>query len=103
MLLPRVTAIIIFLNEEKYLAEAVESVFSQTCRDWELLLVDDGSTDESTRMAREDQDRHPEQIKYLEHPGHANLGMSVSRNLGISHASGEYIAFLDGDDIWTPD
>jgi glycosyltransferase involved in cell wall biosynthesis len=99
---PKVTVITIFLNQEKYLAEAVASVFSQTWPDWELLLVDDGSTDRSSAMAQEYAERGPGQIKYLEHPGHANLGMSVSRNLGLARARGEYIAFLDADDVWPP-
>jgi len=101
-LTPKVTVIIVFLNQEKYLAEAVESVFNQTWHDWELLLVDDGSTDASTRIASEYEERYPGQVKYLDHPGHANHGISVSRNWGLAHSKGEYIAFLDGDDVWTP-
>jgi len=99
---PRVTVIVVFLNQEKYLAEAVESILSQTWCDWELLLVDDGSTDASTGIAREYEERNPGRVKYFEHPSHANLGISISRNLGLTHAQGEYIAFLDADDIWTP-
>ncbi|HEY3025483.1 MAG TPA: glycosyltransferase family A protein [Pyrinomonadaceae bacterium] len=101
MKLPKVTVIIVFLNEEIYLAEAIDSVFCQTWQDWELLLVDDGSTDRSTEIARDFQIRFPERVKYFEHDGHVNRGISISRNLGISHAGGEYIAFLDADDVWT--
>ena len=99
---PRVSAITIFLNEERFLEEAVESVLAQSYGDWELLLVDDGSTDRSTEIARGFAARHPDRIRYLEHDGHANRGMSASRNLGIAHARGEFIAWLDGDDVWLP-
>ena len=99
---PRVTAIIIFFNEAKYLEEAIQSVIAQTFTDWELLLCDDGSTDASTEIAKKfaEQDTR---IHYLEHNGHANKGMSATRNLGLSQARGSEIAFLDGDDVWTPD
>ncbi len=97
---PTVTAIIVFLNAETFLGDAVESVFAQTYDDWELLLVDDGSTDGSTRIAAEYAGRHPDRVRYLEHDGHENLGISASRNLGIRHARGEFIALLDADDVW---
>lgn len=99
---PRVSVITIFLNEQRFLHEAVESVLAQTYRDWELLLVDDGSTDASSALARSHAARHPGRIRYLEHDGHQNRGMSASRNLGIRHAAGEYIGFLDADDVWLP-
>src|SRR5215211_5603498 len=92
---PRVSAIIIFLNAEKFIEEAIESVFGQTYDDWELLLVDDGSTDYSTQIALRYAEHYPEKVRYLEHPGHENRGMSAARNLGLSHARGEYVAFLD--------
>src|SRR5579884_627502 len=94
---PRVSAVIIFWNAERFLAEAVESVFAQTFDDWELLLVDDGSTDGSTAMAQEYANRNPDRAHYLEHEHHANRGRSASRNLGIRHAAGDYVAFLDAD------
>lgn len=97
-----VSVVLIFLNEEKFLAEAIESVLSQTYSNWELLLVDDGSTDRSSLIAKEYVQKFPEKIQYLEHPHGQNKGMSASRNLGIDKASGRYIAFLDGDDIWLP-
>ena len=99
---PLVSAIIIFLNEEGFLAEAIDGVLQQTYRNWELLLVDDGSNDASSSTARRYADRYPERVRYLEHPAHANRGMSASRNLGIQHAKGEYFAFLDADDVWLP-
>jgi glycosyltransferase involved in cell wall biosynthesis len=98
-----VTAIVIFLNAgETFFREAIESVLAQTYDNWELLLVDDGSTDISSEIAREYVSKYPNRVRYLEHEGHQNRGMSAARNLGIQHASGEYIAFLDADDLWLP-
>src|SRR5262245_41969518 len=97
---PLVSVIVNFFNEEKFLAEAVESVFNQTHTNWELLLVDDGSTDASSRIAQRYSEQYRGRVLYLEHQGHRNRGMSASRNLGIHHAKGEYITFLDADDIW---
>jgi glycosyltransferase involved in cell wall biosynthesis len=99
---PWVSAIIPFLNAEQFLQEAIESVFAQTYRAWELLLVDDGSSDGSTAIARHYAEQYPERVRYLEHSGHQNRGVSAARNLGIRHAQGEYIALLDADDVWLP-
>jgi len=100
---PLVSAVIIFLNAGRFLREAVDSVLSQTCDDWELCLVDDGSTDDSSRIALDYAAAYPGRVRVLEHPGHANCGMSASRNLGVAHARGRWIALLDSDDAWTPD
>jgi glycosyltransferase involved in cell wall biosynthesis len=99
---PLVSVVLIFLDGERFLREAIESVLAQTYRRWELLLVDDGSTDGSSAIAREYAARFSA-VRYLEHEGHCNLGMSVARNLGIRHAAGEYIAFLDADDVYLPE
>lgn len=99
---PRVSIIICFYNEEKYLQEAVDSVFAQTYDDWELLLVDDGSSDSSTDLAKNLANIYKFKITYLEHIDHQNKGLSASRNLGIRHARGEFCAFLDADDVWLP-
>jgi glycosyltransferase involved in cell wall biosynthesis len=99
---PLVSAIIIFFNEELFLEEAIESVFAQTYDNWELLLVDDGSTDGSTEIACLYAEQHPKKIRYLEHVGHKNRGMSSSRNLGVMNVNGKYIAHLDADDVWFP-
>jgi glycosyltransferase involved in cell wall biosynthesis len=85
------------------MTEAVESIRAQTYDAWELLLVDDGSNDASTAIARRYTTADPARIRYLEHPAHANRGMSASRNLGIRHARGTYVAFLDADDVWLPE
>ena len=100
---PLVSAVIIVYNGERFLAEAIRSVFAQSYSEWELLLVDDGSTDGSPGIARDWAARRPDRVRYLEHPGHANLGMSASRNLGIRHARGGYVALLDADDVWVAD
>jgi GT2 family glycosyltransferase len=97
-----VSAIIIFLNAEKFITEAIESVFAQTYDNWELLLADDGSTDGSTAIALRYAEKYPEKICYLEHDHHQNLGVNATRNLGIRNAKGEYIALLDADDVWLP-
>jgi glycosyltransferase involved in cell wall biosynthesis len=99
---PVISVMTIFLNAERFLDEAVQSVLSQTYNGWELLLVDDGSTDRSTGIARDYAERYPEQIRYFEHDAHRNRGTGASRNLALSHARGEYVAFLDSDDVWMP-
>jgi glycosyltransferase involved in cell wall biosynthesis len=100
---PLVSAIIIFLDGEKYIAEAIESIIAQTMTDWELILVDDGSTDGATEIAKRYAREHPGKIFYTEHPGHENRGMSASRNAGLRLARGKYVGFLDADDIWMPE
>jgi glycosyltransferase involved in cell wall biosynthesis/peptidoglycan/xylan/chitin deacetylase (PgdA/CDA1 family) len=99
---PGVAAVIIFLNEERFLGEAIESVLGQTLSDWELCLVDDGSTDGSGQIA-EDYCRHDARIRLVTHPGGENRGMSASRNLGLRETTGKYLAYLDADDIWLPE
>jgi glycosyltransferase involved in cell wall biosynthesis len=100
---PLVTCIVIFWNAERFLAEAIESVRAQTYDAWELVLVDDGSDDGSTAIARRYAASDPGRIRYCEHPGHENRGMSAARNLGIREARGTYVAFLDADDVWLPE
>lgn len=100
---PLVSIVTIFLDAERFLAEAIESVRAQTYERWELVLVDDGSRDGSTGIAREYAARDPDRIRVVEHPGHENLGMSASRNLGIAHARGDLIALLDADDVYLPE
>jgi glycosyltransferase involved in cell wall biosynthesis len=99
---PLISVIMIFFNAERFIQEAIESVLAQTYENWELLLVDDGSTDGSTDFALRYAERYGAQVRYLEHDGHVNRGMSASRNLGICEARGRYIAFLDADDVYLP-
>jgi glycosyltransferase involved in cell wall biosynthesis len=100
---PLVSVVAIFLNGERFLDEAIRSVIAQTYPHWELLLVDDGSSDGSSAIARGYAERESGRVRYLEHPGHRNLGMSASRNLGLREARGEYLALLDADDVWLPE
>ena len=102
MMSENVSVMIIFLNEERFLEEAIASVLAQSYSDWELLLVYYGSSDRSSHIAADWAARMPDRIRYLQHDSHANLGMSASRNLGLREATGHYIAFLDADDVWLP-
>ncbi len=97
---PAVTTIIIVYNGAEFLAEAVDSVLAQSFEDWELLIADDGSTDDSLAIAMRYAERYPNRIRSVRHPDHGNHGMSATRNLGIAAARGRYIAFLDCDDAW---
>jgi glycosyltransferase involved in cell wall biosynthesis len=99
---PTVSVVVCFLNEERFLGEAVRSVKAQTLTDWELILVDDGSGDGSSALARHWAAQDPDRVFCIEHAQHANLGLSASRNVGISRARGRFIAFLDADDVWYP-
>ena len=99
---PVVSVVIIFLDPGPFLEEAIESVRQQTFRNWELLLVDDGSSDGSSEVARLAAEAEPHRVRYLEHAKHANRGMSASRNLGCLHARGTYVTFLDADDVLRP-
>lgn len=98
---PAVSIVLIFFNEERFLGEAVASVRAQTFGDWELLLCDDGSTDASPQRAKAFAGDDP-RVRYLQHEGHANKGMSETRNLGIRNARGAFLSFLDADDLWLP-
>lgn len=97
---PFVSVILCFHNEELFLDEAVRSVLAQDYGEWELILVDDGSSDGSTAIAKQWAENVPEKIHFTEHVGHTNQGLSASRNLGISLSMGDLIAFLDADDVW---
>lgn len=99
---PLVSIITPFYNVEKFLQEAVESVLNQSYENWELFLIDDGSADGSTSTARELEMAYYKKITYLSHKGHENKGASESRNLGLSKANGDFVAFLDADDVWLP-
>ena len=97
---PEVSIITPFLNAESFIDEAISSVIEQTYNRWELILIDDGSTDKSAAIAHKHVAKYPEKIRYFCHEGNRNLGGSFSRNVGISNAKGKYIAFLDADDVY---
>src|SRR5512133_2948096 len=90
---PLVSIVMPFFNAERFMDEAVASVFSQTHHRWELLLINDGSTDASPEIARRYAAEHPSKVQYLEHPGHEHHGTATTRNLGLAHAKGAYFAF----------
>jgi glycosyltransferase involved in cell wall biosynthesis len=101
--MPLVSVIMIFLNAENFIQEAIESVLAQRYPNWELLLVDDGSMDASSTIAQSYAQQYPDKIRYLEHEDHQNRGMSASRNLGIRESKGKYVSFLDADDVYLPE
>lgn len=94
--LPKVSVIIPCYNRGKFIAETVESALNQTYPNIELIVVDDGCTDNS----REILERYADHIKIMEHPGRVNKGQSSGINLGLRNACGEYIAILDSDDLF---
>jgi len=96
---PVVSIIVPIFNRLHYLRPAVESVFAQTFPDWELILADDGSDCETVAYMHQLQQQQPRvMLLRLPHRG----SVSAVRNTGLREASGEYIAFLDTDDVWAP-
>jgi glycosyltransferase involved in cell wall biosynthesis len=95
MTTPNVSVVIPAFNRREYVQRAIESVFSQTYRDFEIVVVDDGSTDNTGTVLEA-----TSSVRYL-FQDHA--GPAKARNLGIHHARGEFIAFLDSDDQWEPE
>lgn len=86
-------------NTGKYIADSIESVLRQTYSDWELLIVDDCSTDDTDEVIKPF--LHDQRIRYLRNE--KNSGAAVSRNKALKEAKGKWIAFLDSDDIWMPE
>lgn len=85
-------------TREDFLRDAIDSVVAQTYQHWELLVIDDSTTDPVEKIVKSYND---DRIKYFRNP--CNLGMAETRNRGLELATGEFIAFLDHDDIWLPD
>jgi glycosyltransferase involved in cell wall biosynthesis len=94
--MPKVTIIIPAYNAMKYLPETLESVQEQTLTDFEVLIINDGSSDGIVEWASQITDLRVRLISQ------ENQGTAVARNTGIVESQGEYIAFLDADDIWEP-
>lgn len=94
-----ISIIIPVYNVELYIEQTMDSVRSQTYKDWELLLIADGCTDNSEQVIRAYQERtSDERIHLIRQPG--NLGAAQARNRGLKEAKGRYIAYLDADDLW---
>ncbi|MBE9125525.1 MULTISPECIES: glycosyltransferase family A protein [unclassified Coleofasciculus] len=91
-----VSVIIPFYNSDRYLAQAIESVVAQTYQPVEIIVIDDGSTDNSADVAK----RFGEAVHYCYQ---TNSGTAAARNHGIELAQGNFLAFLDADDLWMPD
>lgn len=92
---PRVSIIIPSYNRGQFLLEALESVFAQTCQDFDVIVVDDGSTDDTAQRI----EPYLGRIQFHQQP---NRGVASARNYGLQHAQGEFICFLDSDDLWMP-
>lgn len=91
------TVIIPLYNKENYITDTLNSVLAQTFTDFEIIVINDTSTDNSLAVAQTIKDKR---IRFINHP--INKGLSASRNTGIRNASSNYVAFLDADDLWKP-
>ncbi len=95
--MPRFSVVIPLYNKENYVLDTLQSVLNQTFQDYEVIVVNDYSTDTSWKRAKTVRDS---QVRFLEHD--KNKGLSASRNTGIKAAKADYVAFLDADDTWKP-
>jgi teichuronic acid biosynthesis glycosyltransferase TuaG len=98
--IPLVTLITPLYNAEKYIAETIESVLNQTYQNWEMLIVDDCSTDDSKEIVRRYEIKDT-RIKLIELDSNFG-GPARPRNVGLDNSKGEYVSFLDADDVWLP-
>lgn len=96
---PLVSVIIPIYNGERYLSDTISSVIAQTEQSWEIIAVNDGSSDRSLALLEEAAKKEPVRIRVITV---INGGVSTARNTGVSVARGTYIAFLDQDDLWLP-
>ena len=94
--MPEVSVIIPTYNSARYLSDAVDSVLAQTFKDFEVLVIDDGSTDDTESLMS----RYGAAVRCIHQE---NAGVAVARNRGIRESHGRYVAFLDADDTWLPD
>lgn len=98
-----VSVIMPCFNSQDFVAEALDSALRQKDCAFEIIAVDDGSRDDSLKVLRGYEERHPGTVRVLTHPGGANKGSGASRNLGLSEARGAHVVFLDSDDRWSDD
>ena len=97
---PLVSVVIPVYNGERFISQAIDSVLCQTYKNIEIIVVDDGSTDNTLQIL--ETYKHLDNVTAIFHEGCVNKGVSSSRQLGVKSATGEYIAFLDADDIFMP-
>lgn len=95
MIMPRVSVLIPTYNSGRFLGDAIESVLTQTFKDYEIIVVDDGSTDNTAQVVAQ----YP-QVKYIQRE---HCGVSATRNAAVAAATGEIVAFLDADDLFVAD
>lgn len=95
----KVSILVPTYNCSKYLPKAIESALKQTYQDFEIIIINDGSTDNTADIVQQFVNNNPGKIKYIYQE---NKGLAVARNTGLDAASGEYIALLDADDCWLP-
>lgn len=98
---PLVSIVTPVYNAERFITDTIETVLAQSYNNWELILVDDNSSDSSVKIIKSYQ-KKDSRIKLFDHGG-KNLGAALSRNKGIDEAKGRFIAFLDADDLWDKD
>ena len=98
MIIPKVSVIIPAYKAEKYIKATIESVLNQTMEDFEVLVIDDGSPDHQASIVKEVMQKDSRVSYFLKENG----GVSSARNFGYKHAKGEFLAFLDADDLWLP-
>ena len=96
---PTISIVLPTYNRAVQLEQAIKSVLAQTYQDWELLIIDDGSTDETPEIVKKFREADL-RIRYL---NGFHQGVSAARNLGVQHSQGAFIAFLDDDDLWLPE
>lgn len=99
---PLISIIVASYNYEQYISQTLDSLINQTYTNFEIIVVDDGSNDNSPQIIKEYEKKH-ENLKYFEHESHANKGLSETVKFALEHCSGEYIAFCESDDYWSLD
>jgi glycosyltransferase involved in cell wall biosynthesis len=99
----KVTIIVVNYNQGRYITRAIESVIEQTFQDYSILVVDDGSDDDSIQLINKLMDKYPEKIKLIRHWRNQNKGILKTYELALSKVKSEYVAFLEADDWWDKD